>query len=190
MIADPNERDWNCVELRRLVKTFGGMTPSKAESAFWGGDVPWISPKDMKTLRISGSIDTITKTAVKRSGIELLAPGAVLMVTRGMILDHTVPIALNEVPVTVNQDMKALVVQEHLRPAYLAWSLLGHQAELLARVEVAGHGTCALRTDQWGSLSLPLPPLEEQTQIAKFLDYSSVITSPSDRRTKPPVANP
>jgi type I restriction enzyme S subunit len=149
------------------------MTPSKTEPTFWEGDVPWVSPKDMKTFRVAGSIDMITSCALTRTGINLVARGAVLMVTRGMILDHTVPIALNEVPVTLNQDMKALVAVDGLRPEYLAWSLLGHQDELLARVEVAGHGTCALRTEQWGALPLPLPQLDEQTQIAKFLDYET-----------------
>jgi type I restriction enzyme S subunit len=166
-------RGWPSVELRRLVRTVGGLTPSKEEPAFWGGDVPWVSPKDMKTFRIVGSVDSVTRAALKRSGIALVEPGAVLMVTRGMILDHTVPVAINVIPVTINQDMKALVCTKRLRSSYLAWALLGHQDELLASVEIAGHGTCALRTDQWGALRLGLPPLEEQAQIARFLDYET-----------------
>lgn len=37
-----------------------------------------------------------------------VSAGAVLFVVRGMILAHTFPVALTRVPVTINQDMKAL----------------------------------------------------------------------------------
>lgn len=56
---------------------------------------------------------------------------------------------------------------------FLAWLLLGHQRELLGRVGIAGHGTCALRTEQWQALRMPTPPLEEQTHSARFLDYET-----------------
>lgn len=33
------------------------MTPSKDEPLFWDGEIPWVSPKDMKVLRIVDSED-------------------------------------------------------------------------------------------------------------------------------------
>lgn len=127
----------------------------------------------MKAFHIVDSQDHITTLALESSGFELLPCGTVLMVTRGMILDHTVPIAITQRRVTINQDMKGLIARATIAPRFLAWSLVGHQPELLARVEVAGHGTCALRSDQWRNLRIPVPLLPEQTQIAKFLDYET-----------------
>src|SRR5262249_9001100 len=39
---------WEMKPLGRIVEIKGGMTPSKEEKLFWNGDVPWVSPKDMK----------------------------------------------------------------------------------------------------------------------------------------------
>ncbi|AKU91182.1 Type I restriction-modification system, specificity subunit S [Vulgatibacter incomptus] len=147
-----------------------GATPSKDEPSFWDGEIPWVSPKDMKVLRIADSEDHVSEAALAHSALRWIAEGSVLMVTRGMILDHTVPISLAMRPLTINQDMKALVPRRVVRGAFLAWLLVGLNPALLARVEEAAHGTKALRTEQWKKLPLAIPPLDDQRRIADFLD--------------------
>jgi len=92
------------------------------------------------------------------------------MVVRGMILAHTVPVALTETPVTLNQDMKALVPGPRVSGLFLRYCLQAYQAALLALVEEAGHGTRCLRSELWRKFELPLPPLPTQKAIADFLD--------------------
>lgn len=102
--------NWRVVPLRELGKWSGGGTPSKTNSSFWeNGTIPWISPKDMKTDRILSAEDLITAVAVKQSATNLVPAGSVLMVTRSGILRHTFPVAVAEVPVILNQDLKALI---------------------------------------------------------------------------------
>lgn len=95
---------WRAKRLRFLTDMAGGMTPSTAKPEYWNGDTPWISPKDMKSEVLDGSIDTLTEQAILETGIALHGRGKVLIVVRGMILAHTFPVALNAVPATVNQD--------------------------------------------------------------------------------------
>ncbi len=92
-----------------------------------------------------------------------------MIVVRGMILARTFPTAVTRVPVAINQDMKALVPRPELSVDYLSLVLTGIQSELLELVEIAGHGTCCLRTDSWSAFCLPIPPLEEQKVIQRFL---------------------
>ena len=40
---------WEWVRLRELGVFCGGHTPSMSNPHFWGGDVPWVSSKDMKS---------------------------------------------------------------------------------------------------------------------------------------------
>ena len=47
-------------KLRELVHVSGGKTPSMSNSLYWNGDIVWISSKDMKSSRISGSELKIT----------------------------------------------------------------------------------------------------------------------------------
>ncbi|WP_433968291.1 restriction endonuclease subunit S [Tunturiibacter gelidiferens] len=154
---------WNTKRLRFLTNMTGGMTPSTGNSEYWGGDIPWISPKDMKSEVLGGSIDTLTEQALIETGIPLHEHGKVLIVVRGMILAHTFPVAINSVPTTVNQDMKAIATT--LDSKYLAILLRGIQQLVLSVVEESAHGTKVLRTDVFKNIHLPVPPLAEQGEI-------------------------
>ncbi|WP_290653476.1 restriction endonuclease subunit S [Idiomarina sp.] len=156
-------RHWETKRLRFLMTMSGGLTPRTSEPRYWGGDIPWVSPKDMKSERLSSSIDTLTEDALNETTLRLYPPGKVLIVVRGMILAHTFPVAVNEVPVTVNQDMK--VLETTMNPEYLAVLLRGIQSLVLSIVEESAHGTKVLRTDLLKNMVLPVPPRVEQDEI-------------------------
>ena len=100
---------WARVKLADIGTWRGGGTPSKANPAFWtNGTIPWVSPKDMKRPKLSTAQDLITEAAVKASATSLIDAGSVLMVTRSGILSHSLPVAVNLVPVALNQDIKAV----------------------------------------------------------------------------------
>lgn len=160
---------WSRTYLGHLVDVISGATPSKDEPSFWDGDIPWVSPKDMKVFRIVDSEDHVSASATRWTALRWVPAGSVLMVTRGMILAHTVPIAITTRSVTINQDMKALLPRSDVDGEYLAWLLVGLGEALLARVEEAGHGTKALRTEQWKRLPVVVPSLSDQRRIAKTL---------------------
>jgi len=160
---------WEVRKIKSLASTVGGMTPNKAEERYWNGTTPWVSPKDMKVREIADAQDHITAAALRETSISVIPPGAILIVVRGMILARTFPVALTKVAVTINQDMKALRPKPELNSDYLVSLLTGIQREVLQLVEIAGHGTCCLRTDSWGAFMLPLPSIIEQEAITKFL---------------------
>lgn len=162
-------KHWEIRKIKFLVSAAGGMTPSKADGRFWGGRMPWVSPKDMKVREIDDSQDHITEAALRATGIAVIHPPAVLIVVRGMILARAFPVALTSSPVTVNQDMKALIPNSMIAADYMVSLLTGIQREILQLVEIAGHGTCCLRTDSWENFKLPVPPLADQAHILEFL---------------------
>ncbi len=162
-------KHWEVRKIKSLVKTAGGMTPNKGVERYWIGRTPWVSPKDMKVPEIFDSEDHISDAALRETNIALISEPAVLIVVRGMILARTFPSAVTRVPVTINQDMKALTPRPELSADYFALLLTGIQREVLELVEIAGHGTCCLRTDSWAAFCLPIPPLEEQISIRTFL---------------------
>lgn len=162
--------DWIATYLGHVVDTLGGSTPSKENLSYWDGDVPWVSPKDMKREVIEDSEDHVSPAALRGTSLRLIPPPAVLMVTRGMILNRTVPVAITARPVTVNQDMKALIPRPGVSAEFLGYVLRASHDALLARVEEAGHGTKALRTELWKKVPIAIPPPELQHSIVAFLD--------------------
>jgi type I restriction enzyme S subunit len=167
--GDPatNPKGWETVRLGSIAKLTGGGTPSKANANFWGGHIPWVSPKDMKPPIIVDSEDKITEAAMEASPTKLIPAGSILIVVRGMILAHTVPIRFNAVPVTLNQDMKALVPSSAVLSGFLRWALQSLHAYLLSKVREAAHGTKSLESAVLTELSLILPPLARQTAFAE-----------------------
>lgn len=159
------KKGWSLVPLKHLASSTGGLTPSKDKSEFWDGLVPWVSPKDMKSYVLEDSIDHVSQLALEQTSLRLQPVNSVLVVVRGMILAHTFPVALNAVPVTINQDMKALHTKGRVSAQYLAWMLRGLQPLVLSLTEESAHGTKALRTDQWANQCVPVPPVDEQKAL-------------------------
>ena len=126
---------WDVRKMKFLVRTVGGMTPNKSVPRFWDGRVAWVSPKDMKVREIVDSKDHITEAALRETSVALIQPPAVLIVVRGMILARTLPTAVTTIPVTVNQDMKALIPRPELNANFLVSLVTGIRHEILKLVE-------------------------------------------------------
>lgn len=161
---------WEMRKLRHCAAIVGGLTPSMSERAYWDGTIPWVTPKDMKSVRIDGSIVRVTETALAETSLKLIHPPAILIVVRGMILARRVPIAATLVPVTINQDMKALLPRGHINERFLTYAMQAAGDALNPLIDTAGHGTKRLPTELWRELPFAIPPTAEQTAIADFLD--------------------
>lgn len=185
MFGDPatNPKGWPIQSLKNLVSFVSGGTPSKSREDFWEGDLPWVSPKDMKRVGIDSAFDHVNRKVLTETAIKLIPVGSVLVVVRGMILVHTVPVAQSLVPMTINQDMKALVPIQSVNGTYLLWSLRVRQGQLLSLVTTAAHGTKKMETERLEAFSISLPPLAAQEDFAGKLASIESIQSQQSAAT-------
>ncbi|MFC9519190.1 restriction endonuclease subunit S [Nocardiaceae bacterium NPDC056970] len=163
------------VALGEVVDFYSGGTPSKGKAEFWDGDVPWFSAKDMKRPRLTDSIDHITEAVFSSTSLRKIPAGTVAMVVRGMILAHTVPIAILDVDAAINQDMKALLPRRDIEPSFLAAMLRAQHATILAQVSTAAHGTKKLESRVLEEIRIPLPHLAEQRRIVAILAQADLL---------------
>ena len=166
----PVPPNWCWSRLRALGLLKGGGTPSKARDDFWNGSIPWVSPKDMKVDYIEQSQLNITEAAIKGSAVKLIEAESILFVVRGMILAHSFPVAISCVPLTINQDMKAVTLKIPDMAEYLLCALKGLKHEVLKRVKRSSHGTCRIESRDYRDLMIPIPPLAEQYRIVAKVD--------------------
>ena len=161
------------VRLDSVVAIVGGGTPSKANPSYFNGLIPWVTPKDMRNGFITDTEDHISQEALENSSSRLVPQNSVLVVVRSGVLKHTLPVALNAVPVAINQDMKALICSSDVHPPYLAYALRFKSKKLLQRVR----GTTAdnIPLDELRALSIPVPPIPEQKRIAAILGKADAI---------------
>lgn len=168
--SDVAPKDWEFQKLKYVARFVGGGTPDKSTPEFWNGDIPWVSPKDMKTDEIFDTEDHITAEGLESSATNLVQPGAALIVVRSGILRHSIPVAINRVPAAINQDMRAILPNEACDVRYLARLITGFQAELLRLWSKEGATVESLEYDLVASTEIPIPPLATQEGIVEFLD--------------------
>jgi type I restriction enzyme S subunit len=154
---------WDIRKLKVCIDVQGGGTPNTNVKEYWDGDIPWVSPKDMKAEYITQTQDYITELGLQESATNQIKTGAVLIVVRSGILRHSIPVAINEVPVTINQDMKALIVHSDLLlNEYLMALIYGLQKSLLPTWSKPGCTVESIELEYMMNTPIPLPPIEEQ----------------------------
>lgn len=152
---------WKWVRLSDLVlKHLGGGTPSKLNVNFWNGDIPWASVKDLKGTVLSTTQDSITEEGLNNSSSNLIPAGTVIVCTR-MGLGK---VAINTVPVAINQDLRALFLSEKIDKNYFLHFYSG------MKIEGAGTTVKGIKLTELLNLLIPLPPVEEQIRIVAKLE--------------------
>lgn len=158
------------LKVRHVSRSFGGGTPERSNLAYWGGDIPWVTPKDMKSQTICASQEMITQKGLAASPTKLIDPGAVLLVFRSGILRHTVPVAMNTCSIVVNQDIRAFTFSDNVLPKFFLRYVQGLNDALLLFWCKQGATVESIEGELIRSSGIPVPPRDEQTKIVGYLD--------------------
>lgn len=170
MFGDPatNPMGWPTDRLDSCFDVFGGGTPSKANDEYWKGDIPWVSPKDMKVDVIQETEDRITQDAIAGSATKLVPPGSLLIVYRSGILAHTFPVAIAGRALTLNQDLKALTSRGEVLNEFIYGWLISGQKLALSCVK-KGATVHNIDGPRFLGLQVPKPPRNLQDDFARHL---------------------
>ena len=174
MFGDPvtNDMNWQTHSVEEVCSDiYGGGTPSKAHPEYYeNGNIPWVSSKDMKADIITESQIYINQLGVENSTTKMVPVNSVIMVIRSGILKHTLPVAINAVPITVNQDLKVFIPDDCILALFLSTLFKMLEKDILS-------GVRAVTADniEFNSLKqrqIIVPPIELQTQFAAFVEQT------------------
>ena len=128
--------DWKECTLAELGEIVGGATPSTKDEQNYGGDIAWITPKDLSTLKgrfISHGERNITEKGLHSCSTQIMPKNTVLFSSRAPI--GYVAIASN--PVCTNQGFKSIIANEDNDPMFLYYLLKFNKSA----IEAMGSGT-------------------------------------------------
>jgi len=158
--------DWERKQLGEVCQIIGGGTPSKSNNAFYLGDIPWATVRDMKQDLLSKTEFRITKEAVKNSATNIIKKGNVVIATRvglGRICKL-------EQDTAINQDLRGIIPYDSndLSEEFLFWWF----KSISTLIEKAGIGLTVqgVKLPFIKSLQISVPPLPEQNRIVAILD--------------------
>ena len=163
---------WTYRPLGELVSFASGGTPSKKRDGYWGGTIPWISAKTLKTENIDTSDLFITEEGLK-AGSKIAPKGSILLLTRGSGLFNGIPIARVEKDVAFNQDIKCLDSYGEVENEFMFYWLLSQKDYLMAKVGVTGIGAGKFDLDFLQKLMIPIPSERERKSIVGFANSIS-----------------
>ena len=129
-------RDWKRCTLKDLGEIVGGATPSTKNESFYGGEIAWITPKDLSIFHgrfICQGERNITTEGLKNCSTRLMPPHSVLFTSRAPIGY----VAITENEACTNQGFKSIVPNDDTDYLFLYY-LLVHNRD---RIENMGSGT-------------------------------------------------
>lgn len=170
-VCESRPAGWVEAELGELGACSGGGTPSRSEPAYWEqGDIPWVSPKDMKSTQLRGTAQSITKRATGASAAHLIPAGSIAFVVRSGILSRTLPIALIPFEHTVNQDIRVLTPSASINARWLLNALLATAESIRQSCQKDGTTVASIEVPKLQRFRVPIPPRRDQDRILATLD--------------------
>jgi type I restriction enzyme S subunit len=161
----PQQSAWGEVELDAICSFSSGGTPSKKNSNYWSGDIPWVSGRDMKSTTLSDATLHVSQQAVDETSTRMAQPGSLLILVRGMGLAHGAQIAELIAPCAFNQDIRSISPQGNIEARYLLFALrtrINMSDHVLSN---AAHGTLKISMDALKSVEIPVPSADEQSHL-------------------------
>ena len=164
---------WPVAAVGDVCEVVSGATPRTGTPEFWGGDIPWVTPKDLSDLGQKHLTDTPRK--ITEAGLRSCS--AKMLPTRSVLFSSRAPIglvAINTLPVCTNQGFKSLVPHLDLVwPDFLFWWLKRQEKDIQSKGRGATFKEVSKRIVE--DLQIPLPPLTEQKRIAEILDAAEAL---------------
>ena len=155
--------------LRDCGEVVTGSTPPKANSEFWGGEIPFVTPAQLGFQPpITTADEYVTREGADRG--RLLPEGAVLVCCIGS-LGKT---GIAGVPLISNQQVNAVIFDPIQVDARYGYHAAGSLTPLLEHF-APSTTVKIVKKSAFEEFQIPLPPLAEQKRIAGILDAADAL---------------
>jgi len=158
---------WEVKHSNQIFKIHNGATPKTSEADYWGDEIAWFTPKDLgdnDRKEISQSLKMITELGYQNCGVSL-APAKSIVLSKRAPIGH---LAITTIPAVVNQGCLLLEPFEQYDVNYFYYWLYGYKSVLNSFGQ--GSTFMELPREKFAMLKISVPPLDEQTAIAHYLD--------------------
>ena len=160
---------WRIQRLRFVARIQTGNTPSKSEDENYSDEgMMWVKPDDLSGfVSITSTSEYLSKVGAKLS--RSVPAGSALVCCIGTVGKF----GFSKQVVATNQQINALIFDERkLSQSFGRYVIAATENEHISRAHK--NVVSILNATQQSNISIPLPPLDEQQTIARFLDTKTV----------------
>lgn len=156
---------WDWSYLNELGDWGAGATPSRSNSAYYGGTIPWFKSGELNGEFISVSEETVTELALKECSLRQNKVGDVLIAMYGATIGKS---SIINVPSTTNQAVCACTPFDGVFNRFLLLLLRAFKTRFIDMG--AGGAQPNISKEKIVSTIVPIPPFEEQHRIVAKID--------------------
>jgi type I restriction enzyme S subunit len=161
----PLPAHWRVVRLGEVAETTSGGTPSREVPEFFGGTIPWVKSGELNDTLVTRTEETITEDGLRNSNAKIFQKGTLLIAMYGATAGK---VGILAIPATTNQAICAILPDTSLAlQDFLFYALIRQRETLLS--QRYGGAQPNLNQTIIRSFPIPLPPLDEQREIARML---------------------
>jgi type I restriction enzyme, S subunit len=158
-------KGWEWRKLGELCHTTSGGTPSRRESKFYEGNIPWVKSGELDKGVITDTEEKISEEAIKNSSAKLFPKGTLLIALYGATIGK---LAFLGVDAATNQAICGIYKNEKIDSPFLYNYLLYRKQKLVNQ----GIGGAQPNISQsiLRDLDIPLPPKHTQQAIVSKIE--------------------
>lgn len=178
-----HNNDWGDIPQGWEVKRIGdftdctaGGTPSTSISAYWGGNIAWMSSGELHLKRVYDVEGRITQLGLENSSTKFIPVNSVLIGLAGQGKTRGT-VAISKIPLCTNQSIASIFPNDEFDAEFLFYNLENRYDELRS-LSTGDGGRGGLNLTIIRNINIQLPPKPEQTAIATVLsDTDKLIDS-------------
>ena len=157
-----------------------GGTPNRKKNEYYtNGNNIWVSVKELNGNLVYDSKEKINDHGVKNSNVKLLPKDTILFsfkLSIGKLGIAAVPLYTNEAIAGLNSKNNDIILNK-----YLYYYLKNNDFKNIAHGSI---GTGSLNSKDIANIEIPIPSLEKQKEIVKYLDFYDTSTKTSEQKIK------
>ena len=170
---------WCWVRLNDVGEWGAGATPSRSNSQYYGGGIPWFKSGELSKDYISESQETITELALKETSLRENKPGDVLLAMYGATIGKA---SILEVASTTNQAVCACTPFPGISNTFLLMLLKAYRSRFINMG--AGGAQPNISREKIIATVIALPPKEEQNRIVAKVDELMLLCDQLEQQTE------
>lgn len=156
---------WTWVRLNEYGIWKSGSTPSRTNSAYYEGNIPWVKSGEVKQGRIKETVETITELALEKCSLHINPIGSVLVAMYGANIGE---VGILEIEAATNQAVCACTTFSVVNNFFLYKLLQSLKSNFIS--QGAGAAQPNISREKIINTIVPLPPLNEQDRIVKKVE--------------------
>ena len=164
------------VEWKKLgeicLKVCSGGTPSRGNSNYFTGDIPWLRTQEVDWNDIYDTEIKITEDAVKNSSAKLIPENCVIIAMYGATAGK---VGINKIPLTTNQACCNLQINPQKALYKYVYYWVCNEYEHLKSLGQGSQNNINAQIIK--EYPIPVPPLSEQQRIVDILDRFDTLTT-------------